>query len=137
MKIGIDIHGVLDKVPKFFAEMSKLFVEANHEVHIITGVTLKPENKLGKKTLKALKDLGISYTHLFSIVDYHESIGTEIEYPDGDDNPWMDGELWDRTKGDYCELNSIDIMFDDTRKYGDYFNTSFIHFLSIVENSLF
>jgi len=134
MKIGIDIHGVLDKEPKFFATMTKLFVEARHEVHVITGVTIKPENRIGQKTLDLLKELDIYYTHIFSIVDHHEKIGTEIEYPDGSDNPWMDGELWDKCKGEYCEKHNIDIMLDDTRRYGDYFKTSFVHFLSIDSN---
>ena len=131
MKIGIDIHGVLDKEPTFFAELTNILWTAGHEVHIITGVTVNPENRIGKETLKFLEDLNIAYTHLFSIVDYHKSIGTEIEYPDGSDNPWMDGELWDRTKADYCEKHKIDMMFDDTRRYGNYFKTPFVHFLSI------
>ena len=36
MKIGVDIHGVLDD-NKFFKRMTKLFVANGDEVHIITG----------------------------------------------------------------------------------------------------
>jgi hypothetical protein len=130
MKIGIDIHGVVTKHKKFFKELSKLFISAGHEVHVLTGSSVDPKTKYGRKTIKEIEDLGIEYTHLFSIIDYHHSIGTEIEYEDSE-NPWMDGVLWDKAKGDYCKEHEIDIMFDDTRRYGDYFSTPFVHFLSI------
>jgi hypothetical protein len=37
LKIGLDIHGICDANPEFFSELSRLFVNAEHEVHIITG----------------------------------------------------------------------------------------------------
>ena len=37
MKIGLDIHGVCDANPEFFAELTNLFIEAGHEIHILTG----------------------------------------------------------------------------------------------------
>jgi len=133
MKIGLDIHGVVDKYPNFFAEMTELFVAAGHQVHVITGSTLRQDHPKGIENLKFIKEnLCISYTHIFSIVDFQEEIGTEITYPDDSDNPWMDGEAWDRTKGDYCRKHKIDIMLDDTQRYSKYFDTPFVQFQSIV-----
>jgi len=41
MKVGLDIHGVVDVRPEFFSELSKLLVSNGHEVHIITGGSVK------------------------------------------------------------------------------------------------
>jgi len=130
MKIGIDIHGVVNKHQKFFSEMTKLFIDAGHEIHVLTGASINPATKYGRKTIKEIEDLNIKYTHIFSIIDYHAKIGTEIVYADSE-NPWIDGELWNRSKGDYCREHKIDIMFDDTKGYAEFFTTPFVHFLSI------
>jgi hypothetical protein len=134
MKIGLDIHGVITKHPKFFSELTKLFKEAGHEVHILTGSSLNPDTKYGRIALDELKKYGIHYTHLYSIIDHQEKIGTEIVYED-DENPWIDDDLWNCAKGDYCKEHNIDIMFDDTRAYADYFDTPFVHFLSIKKEN--
>ena len=113
MKIGLDVHGVVDTFPSFFAEMSKLFVEAGHEVHIIIGLRQKeiePE----------LEKLGIRWTHFFSMTDYHEGRGTPMTYGPKN-NPWMNKDDWERTKGDYARNVGLDIHFDDSNTYGKYF----------------
>ena len=131
MKIAIDIHGVVTKHAEFFRELTKLFVAAGHEVHILTGSSIKEGTPLGDKTIREIKALNINYTHMFSIIDYHEEIGTEIEYWDSL-NPWIDGDLWDKCKGEYCKINNIDIALDDTKGYAKHFCTPFVHFISIV-----
>ena len=118
MKIGLDIHGVCDANPEFFVELSKLFVSSGHEVHILTG------RRVSDGALEEIEDLGLEYTHFFSIADYHRDNGTEMRN-DKDGNPWMDDETWDRTKGDYCERHQIDFCIDDTERYGEYFTTPF------------
>lgn len=119
LKIGLDIHGICDANPEFFSELSRLFVNAGHDVHIITG------RRVSDGALKEIKDLGLSYTHFFSISDYHVEKGTKV-WEDDEGNPWLEGELWDRTKGDYCAKNQIDFHIDDTARYGDYFKTTFM-----------
>lgn len=118
MKIALDIHGVCDVNPKFFSELSKLFIQADHEIHILTG------KRVSDGALEELEELGISYTHFFSIADYHISKGTKM-WEDEKGNPWLEGEIWDRTKGDYCKENEIDFCIDDTERYGNYFTTPF------------
>ena len=118
MKIGLDIHGVCDANPEFFVELSKLFVNSGHEVHILTG------RRISDGALQEIKELGLKYTHFFSISDYHKEIGTNMKN-DIDGNPWMDDGTWDRTKGDYCKRNNIDFCIDDTERYGQYFETPF------------
>ena len=130
MKIGLDIHGVINKYPKFFSELSKLFVENGNQIHIITGSTVKENSIYGKKNLEYLKENRIFYTHIFSIVDYHEEQGAEIVYQDAE-NPWIDSQLWNKTKAEYCKKHNIDIMFDDSTVYGKFFETPFALFTSI------
>ena len=63
---------------------------------------------------------------MFSISDYHKEIGTHMWY-DNNSEPWVDDLDWDKTKGEYCERNNIDLHIDDTKRYGDYFKTKFMH----------
>ena len=120
MKIGIDIHGVLDTNP-FFKQMALSMRHDGDEVHIITGTS----------TELALKDLekldmhkGFHYTHLYSITDDLISRGIPVEWKDGN-NPFFPYEEWDKAKAEYCAKNGIGIHFDDTKRYGDYFTTPF------------
>jgi len=118
MKLGLDIHGIITEIPDPLSVITKLLVDNGHEVHILTGETLS------EKLINELEKWGIYYTHLFSIIDYQEKRGIEITYKDN--GPWMDGELWDRTKADYCTKHQIDLMIDDTKRYGKYFTTPFV-----------
>lgn len=120
MKIGLDIHGVIDAAPEFFSELTSALINAENEIHILTGATLKDG-----KVEKLLYDLNISYSYLFSIVDYNADNGILIEYIDG--QPWMDDVLWDKAKGDYCTEFGIDIMIDDTLRYSNYTKCKFLH----------
>lgn len=54
MKIGLDFHGVINKLPLFFAEMNKLFIENGHEIHIITG------KELTEEYIKEIKSYNVS-----------------------------------------------------------------------------
>lgn len=115
-KLGLDLHGVIDKTPKFFSLISKLLIENGHEVHIMTG------EHSGENLEKQLNDCNIDYTHLFSIADYHKENGAAINY-DSDGNPWMDSKLWDKSKAEYAEKNELNLVIDDTARYGAYFKS--------------
>lgn len=127
MKIAIDMHGVIDAVPEFFRELTESFWNNGNDIHILTGATLK-DGKIENQ----LNSLGIYYTKLFSIVDYHESIGTEIIYEEN--GPWMDGTLWDEAKGNYCKHHQIDFIIDDTLRYSKFTDCPFLH-LNIIQKS--
>jgi len=119
-KLALDIHGVCDENPEFFALISKLLIDSGNEIHILTG------RRESDGAMKEINDLNISYTHLFSIADYHEKIGTKM-HDDENGRPWMGGDIWDRTKGDYCKEHNIDFCLDDTERYGKYFETPFAY----------
>lgn len=118
MKIGLDVHGVCTEAPEFFSLISKLLKENNCEVHIITG------KRVSDGAIDEIKALGISYTHFFSIADYHSENGTNM-WDDENGTPWLDDETWNRTKGDYCSRNNIDFHIDDTERYREFFKTPF------------
>ena len=124
LHVGIDIHGVIDAHPKFFARFTKRLQEQGHRVFIITGGQGRPE------LFEQLTEYDIHYDEFFSITDYHLNNGTEVTFADPL-NPWMDAEVWNRTKGDYCRENKIDILIDDTKEYGEWCtDTTFMHVLN-------
>lgn len=118
MKVGFDIHGVCDAHPEFFSLISRLLVDNGHEVIIITG-RMKSHG-----AIEEIKNLGISYTKFYSIVDYHIEMGTKVKY-DEKGNPWIDDEIWNRTKSEICEKEKIDFHIDDSSNYGEYFTTPY------------
>jgi len=64
IKLGIDVHGVIDAMPEFFAFMTDAFVKNGGEVHIITGGSWTDEMK------SEIDSYGIKYTHVFSVYDF-------------------------------------------------------------------
>jgi len=123
LKIGLDIHGVADEIPAFFGELTSLLVSTDNEVHIITGPSITPE------FVEELKGMGLMWTHIFSIVDHHRSIGTPITY-DAANHAWMEPYIWDKTKADYCLKHGIQLHFDDSEAYGYFFKTPYARFFS-------
>lgn len=110
MKIGLDIHGTIDRYPIYFREFSELAVKAGHEVHIITG---QPWVQVGKKCRDWYH---IKYSHHFSIVDHHKKLGTKM-WQDEKKTWWMEAEDWNRSKGDYIHRVGIGLHFDDNWEY--------------------
>jgi hypothetical protein len=125
LKLGLDFHGVIDTFPEMIAEMSRMFVAAGHEVHVVTGL------KRDAIVQKGLDDFGIQYTHYFSIVEQLEQDGVTIVWRDG--LPYADKIYWDIAKRDYCQKNEIDLMIDDSPVYKDTFNdisTVYMHLIN-------
>lgn len=124
MKLGLDIHGVIDAKRELFVEFTSMLRDCNeklghsHEVHILTGPResdLKPEELAG-----------IWYTHLFSIVDFHVAKGTAMEWVK--DRAWMADYDWDRTKADYAREHQLDLTIDDSETYQHFFSTPYMIF---------
>lgn len=117
LKIGIDIHGVIDANPYFFSYFSERLFKSGHQVHIITGAkwTVELAEKLSR-------EYEIYWSHFHSITDYNERKGVPIYYKDPN-HPWMDQDIWDSTKARICKENKIDIHIDDSEVYGQWFKT--------------
>lgn len=119
MKFSYDIHGVLDDDPETFAVLTKTLVDAGHELHVVTGITASVAEE-------QLKKLNITYTHLFSITDYHVAKGTPIEWRGT--HPHMDSWTWDKTKADYCQEHGINLHTDDSDVYLYFFKTPYARY---------
>ena len=116
LKIGLDIHGVIDRYPLHFKWLSGQWKKNGHEVHIVTG----QEWENCKEDCKNIK-----YVDHFSIVDYHlENVETEMwreRGKNGVEGWWMDREVWLKSKGEYARNVGLDIHFDDSFEYFEWF----------------
>jgi hypothetical protein len=120
LKMGFDMHGVIDTEPDFFRTLTKLLVDNGHEVHIITGAKSEQE-------MAALKRMDIPYTHVFSITEYYEKLDTPISW-DEKGEPHLNAYLWDKAKAEYCKENDIDLHLDDSDIYHYFFKTPYARF---------
>jgi len=112
MKVGLDIHGVIDLYPHLFARLSKAMRREGHEIHIITG---QEWDKVERK----VRDAGVQYDEHFSIVDHLKKAGTKM-WEDDKGTWWIDDNIWFGSKGLYIQANKIDIHFDDNYEYAEY-----------------
>ncbi len=121
--LGLDIHGVINAMPEFFAFLSDSFIKNGGEVHIITGGTLSDE------LLNDIKRYGVKYTHIFSVYDYliakGEPTNGKKEFEDGTVQKKFNDDVWDKVKGEYCSKHNIALHIDDTLSYKDGFKTPF------------
>lgn len=125
LKIGLDIHGVIDSFPKKFKHLASALLKDGCEVHIITG--LKRDNSIEK----LLKEAGIQFTHYFSIVTHLENQGIPIDWREG--LPYADEDRWNTAKSEYCKSQGIDFMYDDSPTYLGTFNdidTTYLHVIN-------
>lgn len=123
MKIGLDLHGVVNDLPEVFRFITESIIKNGGEVHIITGSTTE-------KALYELTELGyvcdINFTHVIGLPNLlkatgHQSIGIHAEFGN-EEYSKLD---WNRAKGIYCKRNGINLHLDDTIEYGDFFITPF------------
>ncbi len=120
-KLGLDFHGVIDAIPEELAWLTKAIVSSGGECHIITG------NPINEEFKNQLQEMGIHYTHLFSIIDHHQNVlkTPSTSWHEKFNMPKIDDHLWDKTKGDYCKEHDITLHIDDTLVYKDHFSTPF------------
>lgn len=123
IKVGIDIHGCIDRHPEFFSFFTQAVViylskrQTQNQVHIITGSSWTPE------IIELLEKYNIYYTDHFSVADYLLEKGEAVTWKDSK-NPFFDNDVWNKAKAEYCERNKIDFHFDDSDSYGQYFKTT-------------
>lgn len=112
-KIALDIHGVIDREPEFFAWLSSHLRGKGWQVHILTGGRWEHNQHL-------LKEWKIIYDQFFSITDYHVAKGTPILPDCKDGDICIEDELWNSTKAQYCRAHGIKVIVDDSLIYKKY-----------------
>ena len=128
MKLGLDIHGVIDSNPESFSFLSRSVIAGGGEVHIVTGGSWTEELE------RQIREAGVEWTHYFSVYDYLMESGIpsigKIQFPDGTVQEKFDSDLWDTIKGGYCRSKDIELHIDDTEAYARYFTTPFLLYKS-------
>jgi hypothetical protein len=134
IRVGIDIHGVIDKDPEFFSALTKKLSVKGHEIHILTG------RELDDELVDRLCGFDISYNQIFSITSYHKSINTPMKFKNGDPTQPLISDLrWDSTKAKYAQNNRLDFHIDDSPIYGKYFaytDTQYLRYTSELRELL-
>jgi len=124
MKLGLDIHGVIDLDPARFIELAREVKEDGGIVYILTG---KPIND----SLKDLNSCGFSkdlYNEIFSIQDSLDTLGVEVLGLDKYGRNIYPENLWNSAKAKFCYAHKINLHIDDSIEYGKYFITPFAYF---------
>lgn len=123
MKLGIDLHGVINDLPEVFRFVTESIIKNGGEIHIITGsvteVAYKELTELGYKE-------GVNYTHVVGLPNLLKQSGCEVigKHPTLNNDTFSELD-WNRAKAIYCKRKGIDLHLDDTLEYGDYFITPF------------
>ena len=120
-KIGIDFHGVINTDPNFFKDLACVFLQNNISIHIISG---GPSDYISEY----LQKYHIPYSQIWCIYDYYDNKGLITTHEDG--SFYMDDELWNKAKADYCRQNEICVQIDDSSVYGTYFTTPYCQYHS-------
>lgn len=116
IKLGLDVHGVIDEDPEFFSNLSNVMFKHGNSVFIITG------REKDSDLLEEISSYKVPYTAILSITTYQKKLGTPISYlDDRKSQPIMDPTIWNPTKAALCATAGIDIMIDDSQIYGRYF----------------
>ena len=116
LKIGLDYHGVINHNPLFFKNLTRLALQDNHQIIVLSG---------GHKqdVINYLQTNNIGYSNIFSLLDYFQEKNLVTFYEDG--SFFVPNDLWNKAKADYCLKNRIDLHIDDSMLYGVYFQTPF------------
>jgi hypothetical protein len=125
--IGLDYHGVITANPRLFSLLTKILKSLDYTIHIITG------SRITEQLKEQISAYGITYTHIFSIADYHHQVGTKMTGYE-EHQPQLDDELWNTTKANYCIENKVILHVDDSVKYGLYFRTPFCLFRGVPDD---
>lgn len=130
MRIGFDLHGVLDSYPTKFKAIIKLLEKTDITFAIVSG---PPREKIEEELTK----LGFEWSDfydIYSVVDYLYNDGVEFDETDPD-NLWCDDNIWWDSKARICQQHDIDFLVDDSLKYKPAFKltkSEFIHVSEIV-----
>lgn len=129
IKIGVDLHGVLDKYQDLLKPLCKAVVAHGVEVHVITG---PPSEQAIEELSRAGYSKTVHYTHIHSVVDYLQEQETEM-WQDGDGNWWASEQDWWASKAEICEDFNISVMIDNSPEYEGYFRKSKTVFILVGE----
>ena len=137
IRLGLDVHGVIDDDPEFFTSMAWYILKKKGQIYIITGREDCPDLH------KELEELGMNsslYDGILSITTHQIAQGTPISYlDDRKSQPVMEPKIWNPTKAALGASAGIDVMIDDSPIYGEFFRdikTQYITYTPAVKEFL-
>ncbi len=118
MIIGLDLNVVRRRRDQmaFFSELTRLMVTNGNEVHLVTE---EPASAGLEHRLR--EEMGLVWTHLFSVPDHLRRTGVTVEYVNG--TPQADETAWHQARADYCSRAGIHLHLDDSPVSLRYFAT--------------
>ncbi len=127
IRIGLDLHGVIDRNPQFFVGLARLIRQCGGEIHIITGSPFSE----GEGELLSYNGGAKWWDYYFSVDDYlfEKNIPHEV---DGRGGRIYSGDAWNRAKGMYCAERGIDLHIDDSEMYQEFFSTPYLCVKDII-----
>ena len=112
--IAFDVHGVLDTYPYLRALANCTYQQTEDSVYLISG------SLFNKEMQELLLKYEIKFDKYFSIaqelLDKNPKLVTWVN-----GRPYAPDELWDSMKAIICKREKVDILFDDSPTYGEYF----------------
>jgi len=121
MKISIDVHGVLNQFPEKFIKLSNIVRAAGGKVFIITG---PPAKRVEKELLVIAQNhngCAVFWDELHSVSDYVIDNGITHSIDDKGNLWTADGKEWDEIKSKITKNLGVDLHFDDSEEYKEYF----------------
>ncbi len=116
IKLGLDVHGVIDSDSVFFSELSRVIHERGGYIYIVTG------REKDKELIEEIDHYKMVYDDILSITSYQKALGTPITYLDGrKSQPIMAPDVWNPTKAALCASAGIHVMIDDSALYETFF----------------
>jgi hypothetical protein len=118
MKLGLDVHGVIDADPVRFEEVAREIRQDGGKIVLITG------HPIDQQLYDELSSCGFDqFDEVISIQDELEKRGYPVLYLDKHGRNHYDDMAWDSFKGLFCKEYGINLHVDDTFKYLKFFET--------------
>ena len=119
MKIGVDVHGTIDRCPDLFRFLIRQWRKDGHTVVIVSG---PPKDGILLDLASMNYQSGREYDEIVSVVDFLKDNGALMHYNETTGSWWTDEDKWVSSKGLICDYNNIDVLIDDTEYYFEHLN---------------
>jgi hypothetical protein len=114
MKLGIDLHGVIDSNPELFKRaLSTIALTGEVEIFIVSG---PPKSEIITELDKLGFEEGLHYDEVYSVVDFLKESGVEM-WQDGNGRWWTNDKDWCASKARICDKLHLYAMIDDKEMY--------------------
>lgn len=113
-RIAFDMHGVLDTFAHIRQIADMVYLDPYSTMIIISG------QMFDKNMQETLAARGIKFEEYYSITQELLSKDSSlITWING--KPYAEDKEWNRAKADICKREGIEILYDDSTEYAEYF----------------